>query len=248
MCVCLYKMKIIILDTETSGLTGKDRIIEFGIIILDENLEQVYSGSDFCHIDFELSEETTKYNGIKNSNLKGAKKIKDTPSFKEFQKYNNKENIVVIHNAWFDMYMMYMSHIKVECRVLDTLNCARHVYPQQKSHSMLNLINHVVLKSDEKPEIQTHRVIDDCKMLTRLLKHLLINNNMLDLLFMSERVIIGFGKNKGKLWTEVDKNYIQWAHDKFLQKNSPEQIYVKTLLKMKLSKQEEKLAEYLHIN
>ena len=243
-------MKTIILDTETSGLTGKDRIIEFGIVILNEQFEIEYKGVDYCSIPFELSKEASDYTGIKNSDLVNAKKIKDTPSFSVFQKYNNSENIVVIHNSWFDLYMLYLSHIKVECKIVDTLNCARHLYPDSEKHSLVYLMNEIVYKTNDKktPFVQKHNAMDDCIVLLDLLKYMLQTNTMLDLLCMTDRWVIGFGKHKGKLWKDCDKRYLKWVHDKYASENSPTQLYVKTLLKLPLCPQQQKMAEYLHID
>lgn len=240
-------MYIIFLDTETSGLHGTDRIIEFGIVVLDENMNTVFEGSDYCHIHFKLSNEVSEYNGIKDSDLVNAKKIKDTPTYKEFEKYNNEDNIVVIHNSWFDMYMMYLSHIKINCRVIDTLNCSRSLYKENESHTLEYLTNNIVKKADDKPIVQKHRAIDDCKLLVTLFNHLLKSHTVLDLISTSEKRVIPFGKHKGKLWSEVDKGYLRWAHDRFLEVNSPEQLYVKRLIGISMSPQQEKLSEYLQI-
>lgn len=240
-------MKVIVLDTETSGLTGNDRVVEFGVIILNENMEIEYRDSSYCSIPFELSKEASDYTGIKNSDIKDAKKIKDTPAFIEFQKHNNKHNVVVIHNSWFDLYMLYLSHIKIECRIIDTLNCARHLYQDEESYSLVNLVNNVVKQKDEKEMVQKHRAIDDCDMLLKLFECMLKTRNVLDLIIMSEQIIIGFGKHKGKLWVNLEKRYLKWVHDKYASENSPTQLYVKTLLKLPLSQQQQKMAEYLNI-
>lgn len=240
-------MCIIILDTETSGLTGSDRIIELGIIILDENMKEIYSGSEFCKIPFELSTDVSEYTGIYERDLIGANKIKETSVFLKFQEYNTQENIVVIHNAWFDLYMLYLSHIKVECQVIDTLTCARHVYINLESYSLVSLINNIVQCVDDKEFVQAHRAIGDCEVLLKLFNHLLMNNTKLDLLFMSQRHIIGFGKHKGKLWTQVDKGYLKWVHNNFAATNSPTQMYVKVLLNMEMCPKQRKMAEYLKL-
>ena len=219
----------------------------FGVLILNENMEIEYSGSDYCSIPFEIPKESSEYTGIKSSDLVDAKKIKDTPSFQMFQKYNNRNNIVVIHNSWFDLYMLYLSHIQVECRIIDTLNCARHLYPDSEKHSLVYLLNNIVYNKDTKPVIQKHRAVDDCFLLLDLLKHMLLSQTALDLLVKSEQWVIGFGKHKGKLWSQLDKPYLRWVHDKYASENSPTQLYVKTLLKKPLCPQQTKLAEYLHI-
>lgn len=242
-------MFTILLDTETSGLTGNDRVVELGIVILDENFQIVYSGSDYCKINFKLSKDVTEYTGINDSHLENAKSLKETNTYLKLKEYNNKNNIVVIHNSWFDLYMLYMSHVQIECRVVDTLNCARQIYHDKESYSLINLINTVVEKpSDAKPMTQSHRAKDDCHLLLMLLKDMLKYKTMLDLLFMTERWVVGFGKHKGKLWKDLDNGYLKWVHNSYSSENSPTQLYIKTLLKMKLSPQQEKMLEYLHIN
>lgn len=242
-------MFTVLLDTETSGLTGKDRVIELGIIVLNENFEIVYSGSDYCKINFKLSKEVVKYTGINDSYLENAKPIKETNTYLKFKEYNNENNIVVIHNSWFDLYMLYMSHVQIKCKVVDTLNCARHIYHDKESYSLINLVNTVVDKSsDTKPFIQSHRAQDDCQLLLVLLNDMLKRNTMLDLLVMTEKWIIGFGKHKGKMWKELDESYLKWVHNSYSSENSPTQLYIKKLLKMKLSPQQEKMLEYLQID
>ena len=86
-------MNIIFLDTETSGLDGTDRIIEIGLVVMDENMKIIHESCDFCNIPFKLSDEIIKHTGIKDCDLEHAKKIKDTPAFHTLQKYNNKNSI-----------------------------------------------------------------------------------------------------------------------------------------------------------
>ena len=242
-------MFTILLDTETSGLTGKDRVIELGIIILNEDFDIVYSGSDYCKINFKLSKEVVEYTGINDSDLENAKPIKETNTYLKLKEYNNEKNIVVIHNSWFDLYMLYMSHVQIKCKVVDTLNCARHIYHDKESYSLINLINNVVEKpSDTKPFVQSHRAQDDCQLLLVLLKDMLKHKTMLDLMFMTEKWVIGFGKHKGKLWKDLDNGYLKWVHNNYSSENSPTQLYIKTLLKMELSPQQEKMLEYLHLD
>jgi len=239
-------MYTIILDTETSGLTGKDRVIEFGIIVCDHNMNVVYKNSDYCFIPFKLSKSVSEYNGITNNNVETAKKIKETDTYLMFDKYNIPDNIVVIHNSWFDMYMLYLSHIQINCKVIDTLNCARCLYPESESYKLEHLLNKYV-HHDDKKVVQKHRAIDDCYELLKLYKCMLREYDEESLIRFSMKRIVPFGKHKGKLWKNLDTNYLQWAHNKFLDPNSPDQLYVKTLLKLPMCEQQKKLATYLKL-
>ena len=95
-------MREIVLDTETTGLNFRsgDRIIEVGCLELINHIPTGKSLQFYCSVDKEINAGATKVHGLTNDFLNSH------PSFKEqVEIFLNfiKEDILIIHNADFDL-------------------------------------------------------------------------------------------------------------------------------------------------
>ncbi|QEK38215.1 DNA polymerase III subunit epsilon [Candidatus Cytomitobacter indipagum] len=125
-------MNIIVLDTETTGLSrSTDRIVEIGCIELN-NFE--YTGRKlhlYINPEQEMGEEVQKIHGITNQFLKDKPVFKDV--YEQFLDFV-KDSTIVAHNAKFDMGFLNaeLSRQKQENlsnKVVDTLAVARKMFP-----------------------------------------------------------------------------------------------------------------------
>ncbi|HEY8364774.1 MAG TPA: PolC-type DNA polymerase III, partial [Haloplasmataceae bacterium] len=161
----------VILDIETTGLSVNfDDIIEISAIKMQNNLE-IASFSEFCNPHRKLSQFTTNFTKITDSDLVSAREIPDVlQDFKEFCG----DAILVAHNADFDISHIKHAYDKYglgECNnpVIDTLEYARNRYGNElktfnlKSLSKLLKVNLV----------QHHRAIYDTKALADIFIELL---------------------------------------------------------------------------
>ncbi|MBF0380354.1 MAG: DNA polymerase III subunit epsilon [Magnetococcales bacterium] len=125
--------RLIILDTETTGISPNDghRIVEIGCIEL-VNYRKGDQRQWYLNPDMEIPREATKVHGITNEQVADAPRFADiADSFIEFIK----DDKLVIHNASFDMGFLNSElsraqkpNIKSD-RAIDTLAMARQKYP-----------------------------------------------------------------------------------------------------------------------
>lgn len=121
-------MKIVIFDTETTGLLKPDnspleaqpKIIEFYGVAVNEDFEILDEVNEFIYPGEPVSKEITRITGIKDSDLKGK------PEFGHFaERINNlfkDADLSVAHNIAFDNGML-----EVEMKRLDMIrNLAVH--------------------------------------------------------------------------------------------------------------------------
>ncbi len=133
--------RLIILDTETTGLETKDghRIIEIGCVEMIKRRMTHNNFHQYLQPDRAIDEEAQAVHGITPEFLA------DKPRFYEvadaFMEYIQGAELL-IHNAAFDIgflnYELELSHsrwgtIEKHCKVTDTLMMARHRYPGQRN-------------------------------------------------------------------------------------------------------------------
>jgi len=135
-------MRLIMLDTETTGLSplNGDRMVEIGAIeVLNR---KVLSGEkhvfhQFINPEREIPAEVVRIHGINNA------RIKNEPTFKEIaQPFLDfiADATLVIHNASFDLGFI-MNELRIhgfpniqDMQVIDTLAFARKKHPNQRNN------------------------------------------------------------------------------------------------------------------
>jgi len=135
-------MRLIMLDTETTGLSphNGDRMVEIGAIeVLNR---KVLSGPDhvfhhYINPERDIPAEVVRIHGIDNKKVKDAPKFSDiAQSFLDFIEGAT----LVIHNASFDLgFIMNELHLNGlpsirHMSVIDTLAFARKKHPHQKNN------------------------------------------------------------------------------------------------------------------
>lgn len=133
-------MRLIMLDTETTGLSPQngDRIVEIGAVEVKHR--KVQSGSTFHHYlnpQRHIPDEVVRIHGIDDT------KVKDKPTFEtvadDFLEFIQGATLV-IHNAAFDLgFIMNELHLFDKpgidhLPVIDTLELARKRHPQQRNN------------------------------------------------------------------------------------------------------------------
>lgn len=171
-------MKIIIFDTETTGLLKADsvpikqqpEIIEIGGIYLNDKLKIVKKLSQLIKPKCDtLPEIITKITGIKDIDLV------DQPTFYEFLpiliKFFKNADMLIAHNAPFDQGMVKNELIRAECENFpwpQQIVCTIQEYKPRfgKWMKQEDLYSNILKK---KPN-QKHRALDDCVDLLEILK------------------------------------------------------------------------------
>ncbi|NWF38270.1 DNA polymerase III subunit epsilon [Mariprofundus sp. NF] len=135
-------MRLIMLDTETTGLSplNGDRMVEIGAIeVLNR---KVLSGDNhvfhhYINPERNIPAEVVRIHGIDNAKIKHAPKFRDiAQQFLDFIEGAT----LVIHNASFDLgFIMHELHLNdlpniQDIQVIDTLAFARKKHPNQRNN------------------------------------------------------------------------------------------------------------------
>jgi DNA polymerase-3 subunit epsilon/exodeoxyribonuclease X len=121
--------KSIIFDTETTGLEEEDRIIQVGAITVDSR-DKNYSvlHNELCSSEIPIKIEAMSTHGIRQVQVDGKPSFKESDFFKHINELNSKENYLIAHNLDFDLGMLKKEGFDNKMQLIDTLQCAKHVF------------------------------------------------------------------------------------------------------------------------
>ena len=222
--------KYIILDTETTGTTEADRVIQLGYIVLGTKPIEVHN--EFNTTDIPISFGAMEVHGITPELLEGKPPCTETTAYKRLLELNTPENYLIIHNAPFDIKMLEKEGFKPQMQVIDTLRVAKHILPDEAAHRLQYFRYKMELYKDEEQEaaalgivVKAHDAIGDVLVLKLLLSKLRIlvqeqfpsENPVEKMVALTTTPILvktfRFGKHKGKELAEVareDAGYLRW--------------------------------------
>jgi len=226
--------KYILFDTETTGISEEDKIIQIGLMI-------VHGKNDFeiidelCSTDVPIKLEAMSVHNITPDMIENKPKFANTKSSENLSKYNNKENYLIAHNIKFDLGMLNKEGFKNEYTLIDTLRCAKHLYSDMPFHKLQYLRYALDLYKTEEDEakklnitIKAHDAIGDVLVMKLFLSKLVQKvkdefgaiNPMIKLAELTNTPVLikafKFGKYKGSNIEDVakkDSGYIIWMRN-----------------------------------
>ena len=213
----LMKDKFICLDCETTGLdTNNDKIIEIAAVQFTfEN--SLHSMETLVNPEIDIPLESQNIHHISNEMVFQKRIIKDVlPDFLKFVG----NHIIVGHGIKFDIDIIANEARKanLNCNILsntyiDTLRLAR-LYGECQTNSLDNLRKHFNIPSDG-----AHRAMHDVKVNIPVFKYLSNSFSTTEqLLSRLEKPILmkimPLGKHKGRKFSEIPPDYLQWAAGK----------------------------------
>lgn len=242
--------KLIIFDTETTGIEEEDKIIQVGAIIADlkdKEYSKVYDELCSAKDGIAIKIEAMATHGIREEHIKGKPLFSETNFLKELNQLNNSENYLIAHNIDFDLKMLSKEGFENKLKLIDTLQCAKHLFTVGDEINGYKLTNHklqtfryMMLSQDEEDieakkngvEIKAHDAIGDVVILKLFLRKLFLEivkrykiplANSLEIMekmveltktpIPPEKVILTFGKHKGKSVKEIhpiDRDWLNW--------------------------------------
>lgn len=223
--------KYILLDTETTGAGENDRVIQLGFMVLDGKNVQVHN--DLCSCPIPIGYGAMEVHGITPDQIEGKPTCVETAAFKALETLNTPDNVMIIHNAPFDLGMLAKENFTSKMRLIDTLRCAKHLFDEEEAHRLQFFRYRLGLYKQEQAEadalgivVKAHDAIGDVLVLklflTELRKKLTErfgNVNPIDkMVELTQTPVfitkpLKFGKHKGKTLSEVveaDKGYLAW--------------------------------------
>ncbi len=174
-------MKIIILDTETTGNKEEDRICQLSYLVLNKNLEIEEIHNELVKPPVDIKFEAMAVHHITPEMVEDKPKIKFTHAFKRLKELNSPENLIVIHNAKFDLDMLKKEDFNPFFKLIDTFRILKHILPEGKFSLQYNRYALGLYKKEknicEKYNIQinAHDALGDVIVLYLLFKYIIEN-------------------------------------------------------------------------
>ena len=222
--------KIIFFDTETTGVNSTDFLCQLAYKLGD---------TEFCELykpEIKIPPEASSVHHISNKMVEGKDPFKKSTDYTKIKKlFEDKESILVAHNAKFDLAIIKKEDIN-PVNVICTLRVARALDKENKiPQHKLQFLRYFL---DIEIKAQAHDALGDVLVLEKLFERLFDKikkeNNFSDEEVLKEMIEISsrpslmhsfsFGKHSGKTVEEVarlDPGYLRWFLDT-KEKESPE--------------------------
>ncbi len=223
--------KYILFDTETTGAAVEDRIIQIGGMIINSKTDiEVYD--ELCSAPLEIKLEAMEVHNITPDLLVGKPPFIQTTFYGKLQEVNNPSNYLIAHNINFDLDMLKKEGFVNQFTLIDTLRCAKHLYPELPYHRLQYIRYALDLYKTEQQEadslnitIKAHDAIGDVLVMKLFLRQLVVRcnevypdfNTMEKLAELTQTPVFiktfRFGKYKGQDVLAVaaqDIGYLQW--------------------------------------
>ena len=223
--------KYILFDTETTGNQEEDRIIQIGAMIVNSKTDiEVYD--ELCSCSEKIKIEAMEVHNIIPSMIDGKPTFIQTNAYEKIQQLNHEENYLIAHNIKFDLTMLEKEGFINNYTQIDTLRCAKHLYPDMPYHRLQYLRYALELYKTEETEaknlgitIKAHDAIGDVlvmklflsKLVKRVMEEYPDYNPMQKLGELTKTPVFiqtfKFGKYKGRNIKEVaqeDSGYLNW--------------------------------------
>ena len=223
--------KYLLFDTETTGISDEDRIIQIGLMLVHskDNIE-VYD--ELCSSEVDIKLESMEIHNITPDKIENKEPFLSTKAYSKIQELNNEENYLIAHNINFDLTMLEKEGFINNYTLIDTLRCAKHLYPDMQYHRLQYFRYALDLYKIEQNEadklgivIKAHDAIGDVLVmklfLTKLVKRVMEDypdfNPMVKLAELTKTPVFiktfKFGKYKGEEIQGVvktDSGYLNW--------------------------------------
>ncbi len=121
---------LIFFDTETTGVEASDRICAVGMV---EGEEPFY---ELIHPGRKIPPSASAVHHITNEMLEGAPLFADSNACRRLKEHNTPQNVLISHNAPFDLAMLAKEGVIWQGEVIDTLKCAQALMDDLEGYSL----------------------------------------------------------------------------------------------------------------
>lgn len=230
--------KLIFFDTETTGNTENDFLVQIAYSFDNENFTGLYKPP------IKIPPEASAVHHISNKMVEGKPSFKESGDLEKIKKlFEDKDSIVVAHNAPFDLMIIKKENI-VPNKFICTLRLARYLDPEEKiDRYNLQYLRYLL---DIEVDATAHDAMGDVLVLEKLFERL--KNKMSEEENLNENEIIekmievsshpsllrtfNFGKHNGKKIEDVakvDRGYLEWLLAQKLQSDQIDEDWIYTL-------------------
>ncbi len=223
--------KYVLLDTETTGNQDEDRIIQIGAMVVGAKGDvEVYD--ELCSTTIPIKVEAMEVHNITPELIEGKAPFSKTKFWNDLRELNHGRNYLIAHNLTFDLGMLKKEGFENRMRLIDTLRCAKHLFPESEYHRLQYFRYSLGLYKKEQEEakkhniaIKAHDAIGDVLVMKLFLSELVKRvkekfpnmNPMVKLEELTQTPVVlqnfKFGKYKGERIEDIarsDAGYIKW--------------------------------------
>ena len=205
--------KLIILDTETTGLETEDRIIQLSYLVTDFSgkIEEVHN--EFCQAPLQSKFDAMAIHHITPEMLEGKPTCQELKGLARLHELNTPENIFIIQSADFDLGMLAKEGFESKMKLVDTFRIHRYFYHEDPHGLQYNRYALGLYKKEAQQmvdlgvQIAAHDALGDVIVLKNFYDHLLNAHEQDMMVEMCSKPILmeimPFGKHKGKRIEEV---------------------------------------------
>ena len=230
--------KIIFFDTETTGNTEKDFLCQIAYKSGNEDFSGLYKPP------IKVPPEASAVHHISNKMLEDKIPFTQSPEFKKIKTlFEDKDSIVVAHNAPFDLMIIKKEGI-IPTNFICTLRLARHLDPEGKMGKYnLQFLRYLL---EIEIDATAHDALGDVLVLEKLyerLKNKIIEQEKIDEEEAVQKMIeisshpslfkyINFGKHNGKEIKEIvriDPGYLEWLLAQKVESDQIDEDWIYTL-------------------
>ncbi len=209
-------MKIVILDTETTGNKEEDRICQLSYLVMNENLEIEEIHNELVKPPIPISFEAMAVHHITNEMIENKPQIKHTTAYKRLKELNSPENLIVIHNAKFDLDMLEKEGFNSFFKLIDTFRVLKHLIPDGKFSLQYNRYALGLYKKEKdicdkyNIQINAHDALGDVIVLGLLFEYIVKekNKNFQELIELTQKPVLYDKFYQGKYKFEKIKDVI----------------------------------------
>ncbi len=156
-----------ILDTETTGLSNLDRIVEISVLEMIDGIKTGRRFHKFLNPEVRITKKAVEIHKITNE------KVEHCPKFNEIAEELIRfigDSTIIAHNSKFDMRMLNNEFERCgwekydPTRFIDTLGIARYLFPRQKNNQDA-LCERFNINNSTRSETGIHSAIEDTALL-----------------------------------------------------------------------------------
>jgi len=217
----------VFLDTETTGLEENDEVIQLSYIVSRDGKKVVMDSMyrPTCKISFKAM----AVHGITEEMVADKERLtSDSLLIRGLKKLDDSGAVMFIHNAKFDLGMLRRHGYETKMEVVDTLRCARHLFPEAEGHALgviyyqYGLYNSMESIANEAGVdvkcLGAHNAVYDVLMLMLVSRFLIRYAGSVEKLIELTKTPVmvkefSFGKYKGRKIADIakeDDGYLEW--------------------------------------
>ncbi len=209
---------LIFFDTETTGVETSDRICAVGMV--QENSPYY----ELIHPGRKIPPAASAIHQITNEMLKDVPVFADSNSYRRLKELNEESNVLISHNAPFDIAMLIKEGVQWKGEIIDTLKCAKALMDDLDGYSLQFLRYELRLYREEEEffasfgvGITPHHPLSDALHVKMLYAYLLDLADHEKLVEISQSHVLlnrlPFGKYAKRRIEEIalkDPGYLKW--------------------------------------